>query len=170
MYNGGGGGGGSRPPTAGQGVGPEMRYANSASPRPPTGAAARPYTPGNYQDAYAPVAATTTQYARPSTQGSQMPPSTSHSNLQGFELQDPGRRPSVPTPVYDRPSYSRGNSPAPYGGGYNESRDDFHGQNYASEETYPLTAYAQHPMTPGTPYDGFEGDTGDAGYSIHFDS
>ena len=180
MYNGGGGGGsgGSRPPTAGQGGvgggggggvggGPEMRYANSGSPRPPTGAA-RPYTPGNYQDAYAPVTAPpSASYARPSTQGSQFPPSTSHSNIQGFELQDPARRPSMPTPVYDRPSYSRGNSPAPYAAGYNESRDDFHGQNYGSEETYPLTAYAQHPMTPGTPYEGFEGDTGNAGYSIY---
>lgn len=159
MYN--AGGGSSRPPTGqGGGPGPEMRYANSASPRPPTGAA-RPYTPSNYQDAYAAGAAPYT--ARPSTQGSQIPPSTSHSNIQGYELQDPGRRPSMPTPVYDRPSYSRGNSPAPYTGGYNESRDDFHGQNYPSEETYPLTAYAQHPMTPGTPYEGFEGDTGNAG-------
>ena len=162
MYNG-GGGNASRPPT---GQGPEMRYANSASPRPPTGAA-RPYTPGGYQDAYAPAAAV--PYTRPSTQGSQIPPSTSHSNIQGYELQEPGRRPSMPTPVYDRPSYSRTNSPAPYGG-YNESRDDFHAANYTSEETYPLTAYAQHPMTPGTPYDGFEGDTGNAQYySLLFD-
>lgn len=66
----------------------------------------------------------------------------------------------MPAPTYDRPGYSRGNSPAPYGG-YNESHEDIR-QGYASEETYPLTAYAQHPMTPGSPYDGFEGDTGNA--------
>jgi hypothetical protein len=83
----------------------------------------------------------------------------------------------MPTPVYDRPSYSRGNSPAPYSA-YNESQDDFHRQNYEAEETYPLTAYPQaphvmtpgHPMTPGTPggYEEFEGDTGNSKYlSFH---
>jgi hypothetical protein len=153
MYN--GGGGGSRPPTAQQ---PEMRYANSGSPRPPTGAAARPYSPGIYQEQQPLPPAT----YRPSTQGSQFPPSSSHSNTQGYELQDAGRRPSMPVPTYDRPNYSRGNSPAPYGGSYNESQDDFSRQGYGSEETYPLTAYPQHPMTPGTPYDGFEGDTGNS--------
>src|SRR5271170_3274740 len=141
MYNGGGGSGGSRPPTF---QAPEMRYANSGSPRPPTGAA-RPYTPGGYEDAY-----------RPPTQGSQIPPSSSHSNIQGF---DTGRRPSMPMPAYDRPSYSRGNSPAPYVA-YNESQDDFHRQGYGAEETYPLTQYPQHPMTPGTPGEDFEGETG----------
>jgi hypothetical protein len=163
MYNGGGGGGvggrdgGSRPPTAPV---PEMRYTSSSSPRPPTGAA-RPYTPGAYQEPNPPAMAS---YYRPPTQGSQIPPSTSHSNMQAYDLQDTGRRPSIPAPVYDRPSYSRGNSPAPYAG-YNESQDDFHRQNYATEETYPLTAYAQ-PMTPGTPYDEFEGDTGNQRYSL----
>src|SRR5947207_15316074 len=104
MYNGGGGSGagGSRPSTAQM---PEMRYANSASPRPPTGAA-RPY-----QDA--PAAAPPATYYRPSTQGSQIPPSSSHSNIQEYELQDTGRRPSMPAPAYDRPSYSRGHSPGP---------------------------------------------------------
>jgi hypothetical protein len=162
MYNGGGGGdGGSRPPTAQM---PEMRYANSASPRPPTGAAARPYTAGSYQEQ---PAQGPSPYYRPPTQGSQViPPPTSHSNV-AFDLQDNGRRPSMPTPVYDRPSYSRANSPAPYAG-YNESHEDFHGHNYGNEETYPLTAYPSHPMTPGTPYDGFEGDTGNAQYDTYF--
>ena len=156
MYNGGGGGGGgSRPPTAQM---PEMRYANSGSPRPPTGAA-RPYTPGNYQDVPGTAAPPATYY-RPSTQGSQIPPSSSHSNIQGYELQDTGQRPSMPAPAYDRPSYSRGNSPGPYGN-YNESHDDFHRQGYGTEETHPLT-YQQPPMTPGTPYDAFEGETGNA--------
>ena len=156
MYNGGGGGGGSRPPTAQT---PEMRYANSASPRPPTGPT-RPYTPGNYQDVPSTAAPPATYY-RPSTQGSQIPPSSSNSNIQGYELQDTGRRPSMPTPAYDRPSYSRGNSPGPYGN-YNESHDDLHRQGYPGEETYPLTAYPPPPMTPGTPYDAFEGETGNA--------
>lgn len=169
MYNNGGGGGGSRPPTSQM---PEMRYANSASPRPPTGTA-RPYTAGSYQEPpQPPPQAAYTQ--RPPTQGSTIPPSSSHSHLPGYDLADPGRRPSVPTPVYDRPSYSRGNSPGPYAA-YNESQDDFHRQNYEAEETYPLTAYPQiphpmsagHPMTPGTPgYDEFEGDTGNSGYSL----
>ena len=152
MYNN-GGGGGSRPPTAQQA---EIRYANTASPRPPTGTAARPYTPGNYQEPAPPAT------YRPSTQGSQIPPVSSHSNIQGYELQDAGRRPSIPMPAYDRPNYSRANSPSPFGGGYNESQDDFHRQEYGSEETYPLNAYQQYPMTPGTPYDAFEGETGNS--------
>jgi hypothetical protein len=83
--------------------------------------------------------------------------------IQGYDLQDNGRRPSMPTPAYERPNYSRGNSPAPPApyGGYNESHEDFR-QGYGTEETYPLTAYAQHPMTPGSPYEGFEGDTGNS--------
>ena len=148
MYNGGGGGGGSRPPTA---QAPEMRYANSGSPRPPTAGSARPYPQGLYQEQGSQQPAS---YYRPPTQGSQAPPSTSHSNL-GYELSDPERRPSMPTPVYDRPSYSRDHSPGGYAG-YNDP--------YGVEETHPLTAYAQRPMTPGTPYDAFEGDTGNPRY------
>lgn len=169
MYNN-GAAGGSRPPTSQM---PEMRYANSGSPRPPTGTA-RPYTAGAYQEPpQPPPQAAHTQ--RPPTQGSTIPPSSSHSHVQGYDLSDPGRRPSMPTPAYDRPSYSRGNSPGPYTP-YNESQDDFHRQNYEAEETYPLTAYPQiphpmsagHPMTPGTPgYDEFEGDTGNSGYSLY---
>lgn len=169
MYNN-GGGGGSRPPTS---QAPEMRYANSASPRPPTGSA-RPYTAGSYQEAPQPPPQVAFSQQRPPTQGSTIPPSSSHSHIHGYDLADTGRRPSMPTPVYDRPSYSRGNSPAPYSG-YNESQDDFHRQNYEAEETYPLTAYPQaphpnFPMTPGTPgYDEFEGDTGNSKYLLFLD-
>jgi hypothetical protein len=151
MYN--GGNGPSRPPTSQM---PEMRYTNNASPRPPTGAAARPYTPGSQYDPV-PQSSGAGQYYRPSTQGSAM---TSHSAMPGHDFQE-GRRPSLPTPAYERPSYSRQPSPSPFG--YNESADDFHRGGYPGEETYPLTAYpAAHPGTPGTPYDGFEGDTGNS--------
>jgi hypothetical protein len=159
MYNGGGAGAGgsSRPPTAQQ---PEMRYANTASPRPPT----RPYTPNSAAYQQPPQQPQQDPYYRPATQGSAQlpPPSTGYSNAPGF---DTGRRPSMPTPVYDRPSYSRGNSPARFDT-YNDSQDDCHnggggGGGYGpTEETYPLTAYQQGTGTPGTPYDAFEGDTG----------
>jgi len=77
----------------------------------------------------------------------------------------------MPTPAFERPAYSRDNSPGPRYTGYNDSQDDFArpltaGYSVAgpNEETYPLTAYAQHPHTPGTPYDDFEGDTGNSKY------
>ena len=160
MYHG-GGGGGSRPPTAQQQ--PEMRYANSGSPRPPT----RPYTPNSA--AYQQQPQQQDPFYRPSTQGSAQlpPPSTGYSTASGFV--DSGRRPSMPTPVYDRPSYSRGNSPASYNN-YNDSQDDFHRGGYGghAEETYPLTQYPMGSGPPGTPYDAFEGDTGHQYLPLNF--
>lgn len=150
MYNA-SGGGGSRPPTSQM---YDVRYTSSSSPRPQTAGSGRPYTAGSHQD---PVPPSAPYLQRPSSKGSsQIPPPPIHPGV-AFDLPEAGRRPSMPTPVYDRPSYSRGSSPAPYG--YNDSQDDFRRQNYGSEETYPLTAYTQ-PMPPGTPYDSFEGDTG----------
>jgi len=138
----------------------ENRYASNSSPRPPTGAAARPYTPGGSNYEPVPQSANTGggQYYRPSTQGSM---ATAHSTMSPFDQE---RRPSVPTPAYERPNYSRQPSPAPYPA-YNESPDDFHRSGYGTEETYPLTAYPTHPGTPGTPYDGFEGETGTSTYT-----
>ena len=155
MYNGGGGGtgGSSRPPTSQV---PEMRYTSNSSPRPPVGAAARPYTAGSHYDAPAPPPVSAGQYHRPSTQGSTM---TAQSNVPGFDYHEQGRRPSMPTPVHDRPNYSRNPSPAPYAG-YHD--DEYHRAGYGAEETFPLTAYPTHPGTPGTPYEGFEGDTGNS--------